>query len=577
MFKKILTFFIFIFLEVIVFASLVYHQNLHINSVLEDTLSSDNKEFKIIKKLFSENFDEKVYKEFRKIILLDSVQDIHDYVEYKKMIVNISSLVNNEERLSYLKKRELFDVIKYGQKDILLFDKENTAVSISLIPYYDIKNNLNYFIEFTNQAGIHDMKYRTKILFLVLSILILLLVAHAYYVYNIKAKLATKNEENARLLEAMDKYVLLTETDTHGFLTHVSTAFSEVSGYGEHELVGRPHSVIRHPDMPKEVFKNMWEDLTAGKVWKGEIKNIDKFGNTYWVDGIIIPKYDANKNLIGYISFRKDITDKKRLDELNSELKKVIEGNINKMEILDSSLVQQSKKALIGNLVDIIAHQWKQPLSIISLYAIDLSESVKHGEMNQSYADELSGKMQRQIAHLASTLNGFRTFFSPSNSYDKFSLFENLENILLLVEDELKNNQIDVKIDGDKNIELYGISNEFQHVFLNFIGNSRDAFIEKGIKDRKVMILFFKKDDAIEIDYFDNAGGIKENIIHKIFDLNFTTKPIGLGTGVGMYATKLIVEKLGGNIMVKNYNGGVNFKIKLPNKDRRAKDRSQNG
>lgn len=573
MLKKFIVFFIFLFLELIIYSSLIYNQNLHISNVLEDTLKNDYKEFQVIKDLFSEDIDKKVYNKFRKIVLLNSVQDVHDYSDYEKSLAKLSLIFTDEEQLSYLKKMELFNIIKYAQKDIVLFEKDKEVISISLIPYYDVKKNLNYFIEFNSQSGIYDMKYRTKILFFVFSILLLLLVAHGYYIYNIKTKLASKNEEYENLLNVMDKYILMTETDTDGIITHVSTAFREITGYGKHELIGRPHNIIRHPDIPKEVFKDMWKDLNAGKIWKGELKNIDKFGNTYWVDGTIVPKFDKDNKLIGYLSFRKDITDKKRLDDVNSELRKQIEGNINKMEILDSNLVQQSKKALIGNLVDIIAHQWKQPLSIMSLYAIDLKESVKHNEMNQSYADELSGKLQRQIAHLASTLNGFRTFFNPSDSYDKFTLYENIENVLLLVEDELKQNQIEVKIDGDKNIELYGISNEFQHIFLNFISNSRDAFIENSITNRKIMILFLKKDETIEINYFDNAGGIKENILHKIFDLNFTTKPIGLGTGVGMYATKLIIDKLGGTISVNNYNEGVNFKIKLPNKDRRIKDR----
>jgi len=574
MLKIISAFFIFLFLELLIYASLIYNQNLHINSVLENTLTSDYKEFKVIKEFFSEDIDKKIYNKFRKIILLNSVQDIQNYLEYEKKLLELSSIFADEEQLYYLKKTEVFNVIKYAQKDIILFEKDKKAVSISLIPYYDMNKELNYFIEFNNQAGVYDMKYRTKILFFVFSILILILIAHAYYVYNIKARLAIKNEEYKNLLDVMDKYILMTETDRDGIITHISSAFSEITGYGEKELIGRPHSIIRHPDIPKKVFKDMWESLHSGKIWKGELKNIDKYGHTYWVDGTIVPKYDKDMNISGFISFRKDITDKKRLDDINNELKKQIEKNINEMEVLDSNLVQQSKKALIGNLVDIIAHQWKQPLSIMSLYAIDLSESVKHGEMNQAYADDLSGKFQRQIAHLASTLNGFRTFFNPSDTYDKFTLYENLQNVLLLVDDELKNNQIDVKIDGNKDIQLYGISNEFQHIFLNFISNSRDAFIENSIANRKIMILFLKKGETVEINYFDNAGGIKENILHKIFDLNFTTKPIGLGTGVGMYATKLIVDKLGGKISVQNYNDGVNFKIILPNKDRRNKERS---
>jgi len=571
MLKNFLTFLLFIVVELIVYATLIYNENLHINTTLENSLNNDAHEFTVIKDFFPEEIDEKIYNKFNNIVILKSIKNINSKLEFEEALNKLSLIFTDKEEINYLKSKEVFDVIIKKQKDILLFEDKNKAISVSIIPYFDSQKEMNYFVKFRNLPEIHDMRYRTKVLFFVFSILIILLFIYTYFVNNIRSKLALKNRDYENLLKVMDKYVLMSETDTNGIITHISSAFSEIVGYSKEELVGRPHNVIRHPDVPKEVFKNMWKDLNAGKTWKGELENIDKYGNTYWVYGTIVPKYDEDGNIIGYISFRKDITDKKRIDEMNIQLKKQIEEKISEMEILDSNFIQHSKKALIGNLVDIIAHQWKQPLSVMSLYAIDISESVKYNEMNQAYADELSDKFKRQITHLANTLNGFRTFFNPSSNYDKFTLKENIENVLLLLEDELKSNQIEIKIDGSDKIKLFGISNEFQHIFLNFISNSKDAFVENNIRKREILITFIQNDNGVKINYFDNAGGIKENILHKIFDLNFTTKPIGLGTGVGMYATKLIIDKLSGKISVKNYKDGINFKIILPNKDRREK------
>ena len=571
MLKNFLTFLLFIVVELIVYATLIYNENLHINTTLENSLNNDAHEFSVIKDFFPEEIDEKIYNKFNNIVILKSIKNINSKLEFEEALNKLSLIFTDKEEINYLKSKEVFDVIIKKQKDILLFEDKNKAISVSIIPYFDSQKEMNYFIKFRNLPEIHDMRYRTKVLFFVFSILIILLFIYTYFVNNIRSKLALKNRDYENLLKVMDKYVLMSETDTNGIITHISSAFSEIVGYSKEELVGRPHNVIRHPDVPKEVFKNMWKDLNAGKTWKGELENIDKYGNTYWVYGTIVPKYDEDGNIIGYISFRKDITDKKRIDEMNIQLKKQIEEKISEMEILDSNFIQHSKKALIGNLVDIIAHQWKQPLSVMSLYAIDISESVKYNEMNQAYADELSDKFKRQITHLANTLNGFRTFFNPSSNYDKFTLKENIENVLLLLEDELKSNQIEIKIEGSDEIKLFGISNEFQHIFLNFISNSKDAFVENNIRKREILITFIQNDNGVEINYFDNAGGIKENILHKIFDLNFTTKPIGLGTGVGMYATKLIIDKLSGKISVKNHKDGINFKIILPNKDRREK------
>lgn len=255
---------------------------------------------------------------------------------------------------------------------------------------------------------------------------------------------------------------------------------------------------------------------------------------------------------------------------MNNQLKQEIKHKIQEVEIRDTHLANQAKKALIGDMVDIIAHQWKQPLSIMSLYAIDLYESVKFKEMNEEYAKELSEKFKTQIGHLANTLNEFRTFFRPNELYDKFNLYENLINTVILVKDDLLKYHIDIDIKGDKNILVYGIANQFQHVILNFISNTKDAFIEKNIQNRQISIEFVESDTGITIEYYDNAGGIKNHILDKIFELNFTTKPIGVGTGVGLYISKLIVQKMNGEISVKNKNNGVNFTIILPNNERRV-------
>lgn len=124
MLNIISTFFIFLFLELVIYTSLIYNQNLHINSVLENTLASDYKEFKVIKEFFSEDIDKKIYNKFRKIILLNSVKDIHNYLEYEKRLLTLSSIFTDEEQLYYLKKTEVFNAIKYAQKDILLFERD---------------------------------------------------------------------------------------------------------------------------------------------------------------------------------------------------------------------------------------------------------------------------------------------------------------------------------------------------------------------------------------------------------------------------------------------------------------------
>ena len=114
-------------------------------------------------------------------------------------------------------------------------------------------------------------------------------------------------------INVIDEYVITSKTDLNGIITYSSKAFESISGYSEQELRGRPHNIIRHPDMPKSVFKDLWETISKGETWSGEIKNLKKDGSHYWVNTKITPTYNHDGKHIGYTSVRQDISDKKKM------------------------------------------------------------------------------------------------------------------------------------------------------------------------------------------------------------------------------------------------------------------------
>ncbi|MGE4317814.1 MAG: diguanylate cyclase [Deferribacterales bacterium] len=116
--------------------------------------------------------------------------------------------------------------------------------------------------------------------------------------------------------DIIDKYIIYSETDTKGFITKASSAFCDISQYSRDELIGAPHNIVRHPDMPPEAFREMWKTIQKGGTWNGEIKNMKKDGTYYWVDAAVLPKYDSKNNIIGFAAIRTDITDKKRVEDL---------------------------------------------------------------------------------------------------------------------------------------------------------------------------------------------------------------------------------------------------------------------
>ncbi len=122
------------------------------------------------------------------------------------------------------------------------------------------------------------------------------------------------------LYNFFNKYAINSETNKKGEITYVSQPFIDISGYTEKELIGSNHSIVRHPDMSNEVFKKMWETITAKKVWRGEIKNQKKDGGFYWVDSIIFPILNQKDEIEGFKSIRFDITDSKRVDDIFEDI-----------------------------------------------------------------------------------------------------------------------------------------------------------------------------------------------------------------------------------------------------------------
>ncbi|MEA1913960.1 MAG: PAS domain S-box protein [Campylobacterota bacterium] len=135
------------------------------------------------------------------------------------------------------------------------------------------------------------------------------------------------NNELDVLVDSFDTYVIASRTDLKGLITYASKAYEIISGYAESELLGKPHSIVRHPDMPKSAFKDMWETIQDGRLWVGEVKNLKKDGTYYWVKANVAPYFDKHKNHIGYSAIRIDITAQKEVEELHKEVNNLLNNS----------------------------------------------------------------------------------------------------------------------------------------------------------------------------------------------------------------------------------------------------------
>ncbi|MDA3908783.1 MAG: HAMP domain-containing sensor histidine kinase [Sulfurimonas sp.] len=229
----------------------------------------------------------------------------------------------------------------------------------------------------------------------------------------------------------------------------------------------------------------------------------------------------------------------------------------------DKMLRQQSKMAAMGEMMDAVAHQWKQPLNSLSMMNDMLKDDFKASLVDEAYIDEMTEATHTQINHMVSTLNEFRTFFRPSKESEEFLMEDCIKSVEVLMRDELMKNTVSLNIDIKEKITIYGFINEFKHLFLNLLSNSIDAFNEKKISNRHIIIRTYLDEDKSIIEFEDNAEGIDDHVLSSIFNPHITTKQDSNGTGIGLYMSSQIVQKHHGSISVKNINAGALFKVTI--------------
>jgi len=230
-------------------------------------------------------------------------------------------------------------------------------------------------------------------------------------------------------------------------------------------------------------------------------------------------------------------------------------------ETKDQIIEQQSRLASMGEMIDAIAHQWKQPLNAISMMIEMLKDDFHTSDITSEYINDLEKSIHIQIDYMVSTLSEFRNFLRPSTKNTQFYINTIVQNVQILMKDELIAQNLHLELDIDENIQFFGSKNEFKHLFINIINNSIDAFNEKNISERKLSIKAYKDGKDIYLQIRDNAGGIPTNIINHIFKPNITTKADGKGTGIGLYMCQQIVAKNNGKIEASNTEDGALFSI----------------
>jgi signal transduction histidine kinase len=248
------------------------------------------------------------------------------------------------------------------------------------------------------------------------------------------------------------------------------------------------------------------------------------------------------------------------------ELKSLNETLEERVKIQKEQLVKQSRHAAMGEMISMIAHQWRQPLSTISSIVSNMKISIDLNEIEpKSLKDDLD-KITDLNKYLSKTINDFRNFFLPNKKKDISDITILTQEANNLLEHLLKVNDIELINNCKQVSDVYVYKNEFVQVIINIIKNAIDQLIINSIRDRKIWLDDYEDSKNVVLYIADNAGGIPDDIIDRIFEPYFSTKNEKNGTGLGLYMSKMIIEEhLNGSITVENNShSGVTFSIKLP-------------
>ncbi len=464
---------------------------------------------------------------------IESLMILHE--DYTKRFINpfTSLFIGNNYVANLNASKSLMKKVQlYGSKK-LMYLKEPMLFDKYLVTTTQIKNihggEMGFFIFFFDEKEIDKseiynfrFEYSLQVIsVVVIYILFILFLLNRTYVKRLNKevekktlKIAKQKKKLKEILNVYDNNVIFSKTDLKGHITYVSKAFCEISGYKKEELIGKPHNIIRHPEMQKSVFKDLWRTIQDGKIWENEIKNLKKDGGYYWVYSRVEPIYNHENQIIEYISTRTDITAKKEYEE--HQLK----------------MLNQTRMTALGEMLSNIAHQWRQPLSIIT--SIASSISLKH-ELKMLKDLDLEKEMNNimdSANYLSNVIESFRNFIKSDKEFKAVSIKKSVDDVLQILDTTIKSNHINIINNIEKNnITIGMISGELEQVLINIINNANEVFIDRNIEDKNIILDLKVENETVILSLEDNAGEflrillvrflmhiLQQNIRHKALD-----------------------------------------------------------
>lgn len=498
------------------------------NIIIKDLQKDNDTKFRL---LLSDNFhlNEKIFFNMKDTLRVELINTINNQKEFSTVLSS--------------------DLVKVPVLFSPIFNSEFYKNSIYLLSYNDNKNN-----EFSKIETYFNMIFIISI-FILISIIFL--IYRTNYFKNQKNIISNKYDV---LFDQIDNYIIKIETDLEGNIISATKPFYKISGYSKEEILGENTNILNHLDVSKTFYDNIWRDLRANKIWEGEIKNKDKFGNSYWIKAIVFPRYNLNKEIEGYSSIRINITDTKQLEKINRLLKEDLSNKLNDIKIKDKSLVEATKVHLMSKILDSFAHQWKVPISKISFESQKLHKNKDN--IDSEFLLDIGRNIELELKKLSDMLNEIKYLFDTKTN-EKNNLLSVIKSSINILNDEFKKHNIKVKFDIKEEINMLIPHNELKNIIVNIFKNCIEQTILNKADDISIYISSIAEDlggnSDVIIKIEDNIkGDNKKNIIDEMLSSNeekyFDTH---------LYLSKLFIEKNKGLFWCTNTVYNTVYFIKL--------------
>ncbi|MDN5089319.1 PAS domain-containing sensor histidine kinase [Aliarcobacter butzleri] len=445
-------------------------------------------------------------------------------------------------------------------------------LSLNLYSNTDSFDSKKIFVFLDNSLLINNQIEITYELVIEIVLLILILIGTFIY-WNLKLK-----ESEAKFRTLFDiAPVFLNSFDKNGKIILWNKECEKAFGWTFDEIKNKKDSLSLFYDDPKvceDVMKSFENISDSFEEWHPKTKNgetlIVKWANIKLPNGEIINiGLDITQQRNYEISIREKALELKvaklQLENLNSSLEKRIEDEIKKNTKQQHMIMQQNKLAQMGEMIENIAHQWRQPLAQINSSIILIDAILEKHNFKDTLVENKLTEIESLTSYMSKTISDFKNFFNPNKKKTIFNVEEAIQKANDVLKGLINSHHIQMEINIEKDLKINSYLGELQQVILIIINNSIDAFIHMNIHFPKILINAYTDNESLVIHIEDNALGINSDLLDKIFEPYFTTKHKAQGTGLGLYIAKMIVENsLLGFLSVENKQNGACFTIKIP-------------